>query len=266
MRSAVDELWEMVQSRDAIDATRLMDTLSRIGRDGDREDERTRLLIKQTREALSKQYGDDFIRFRLGPDVRFTQEDQDQFLDGRGFHRLEMRVQEVTNPETLLRMLRELGERIREPVTLIVGGSLTLMLDALVVRKTSDVDIVDEVPAPIREKPELIDALEVSYGLRLTHFQSHYLPDNWLSRMRSIGQFGRIDARRVDPVDVLVAKLFSKRRRDFNDLLAAFSRVDRENIADRVRYNTKSLRMDAAAVATATEHWYILTGEQTLPG
>ena len=262
---AVGTLWRLVQSRDAIDSTRLWDVLTEIGRSGDAEDERTRLLIKQMREALAAHYGDAFVSYRLGPDVRFTAEDAAQFLDGRGFHHLEDRVQEVTNPETLLALLRDLGTRVRKPVTLVIGGSLSLMLDSLVVRKTEDIDVPDEVPSALREDPALIDELEKRHGLRITHFQSHYLPNNWSNRTKSIGQFGSIDARCVDPIDVLVAKLFSKRTRDFQDLRAALSRVDRETLNDRVRHNTNDLRSDPLALEAATQNWYVLTGEDKLP-
>lgn len=262
---AVEELWRLVRTGEAIDTTHLWDVLAKIGRHGDDEDERTRLLIKQMREALAKHFGEAFVRYRLGPDVRFTAEDAAQFLDGRGFHHLEDRVQDVTNPETLFALLRDLGTRVREPVTLIIGGSLSLMLDSLVVRKTDDVDITDEVPRAIREDPALIDEMERKHGLRIAHFQSHYLPNNWANRTKAIGQFGTIDARRVDPVDVLVAKLFSKRARDFRDLRAALSRIDRESIVDRVRHNTRDLQSDPFALEAAKHNWYVLTGEDALP-
>ena len=64
----------------------------------------------------------------------------------------------------------------------------------LLERRTDDIDVEDEVPSEIRSRHDLLDQLAKSYGLRLTHFQSHYLPEGWQSRLHLLGVFGRPQA------------------------------------------------------------------------
>lgn len=172
---------------------------------------------------------------------------------------------EPTNPDVIFDMLRDLGRRVREPCSITVGGSFALMLEQLVVRRTDDVDLVDEVPATIRVEHDLLDTMARRYGIQLGHFQSHYLPSGWQRRVRSLGVFGSITAFRVDPIDVLVCKLFSRREKDFDDVRLALPLVDRQSFVDRVATATGPWRAIPAMAEIARSNWYVLTGENALP-
>ncbi len=63
-----------------------------------------------------------------------------------------------------------------------------------------------------------MNGLVERYGLRLAHFQSHYLPDGWQRRVESFGVFGELAVFLVDPVDIAVGKLFSRRDKDLDDV------------------------------------------------
>ena len=50
-------------------------------------------------------------------------------------------------------------------------------------------DVVNELPEVIRSDHNLVNDLAAKYDLRLAHFASHYLPNNWQNRTRSVGIF-----------------------------------------------------------------------------
>ena len=56
------------------------------------------------------------------------------------------------SPTTIRQFLRELGSAIAHPATITMGGAASLVLRGLLSRATEDVDIVDEVPAEIRDE------------------------------------------------------------------------------------------------------------------
>lgn len=258
---ATDRLWQIVSRPGGVDARSLLRSVAEASREND-DDPRTRLLLRDASRVLSQRFGPWLVRQQVTDLDRLSAYD-----DGgdRGFPTLEARVLDATNPDRVVQMFTELGRRVRTPVTIVVGGSLPLILNHLVVRKTDDADIVDEVPSAIREQHELLSELAADFGLRLSHFQSHYLPDGWQGRIQSLGRFGQLDVMLIDPIDVLVGKLFTKREKDFRDLRVAFSLIDRSTFTDRVRRSTAKLREEPAMLAAAVERWGFLTGENELP-
>lgn len=169
---------------------------------------------------------------------------------------------DATDPETLKQFLRELGDTLKVPARLEVGGSTALILRGLLSRATDDIDVVDEVPKSIRVERELLEGLIQRYGLRLTHFQSHYLPSGWSQRLESIGRFGKLDVFLVHPVDIFVGKLFSKRTKDLDDLRMLLPGLDRAAIVDCLKNSAQPLRADPNLRADAQRNWYILFGEE----
>ncbi len=168
---------------------------------------------------------------------------------------------DATDPHTLRQFLRELGDILKAPARLEIGGSTALILRGLLCRATDDIDVVDEVPNTIRIEHELLEGLVQRYGLRLTHFQSHYLPSGWLQRVESIGRFGKLDVSLVHPVDIFVRKLFSKRTKDRDDLRMLLPRLDRATIVDCLKNSAQSLLADPNLRAAAQKNWYVLFGE-----
>jgi hypothetical protein len=259
------EIWELVGRGGPIDANALLRALID-ARETLSSDARSRMLRRDTIGALSDHWGSDLLRRRLSwfGAESILDEAPDAPAEG-GFTTIRERLVDATNPESLFQMLRELGERVSAAAEIVVGGSLALMLDSLIVRKTEDVDLVDEVPAAFRHEHELLAELTRRFGLTLTHFQSHYLPENWRSRIRSLGRFGKIDAFVVDSLDILAGKLFSKRTKDLDDVRAAWTLIDRDQFRERLARSTSALRSDPDLLAAAGRNWYILTGEQGLP-
>jgi hypothetical protein len=138
------------------------------------------------------------------------------------------------------------------------------MLAGHLSRTTDDIDVVDELPRALREQPVVLEKLTKQYGLRLAHFQSHYLPASWEQRIRSIGAFGKLQVFAVDPYDVIVGKLFSAREKDRDDLRAVIPKLDRAVVEDRVRRTTAALRSEQRLLDAANRNWFILFG-QDLP-
>jgi hypothetical protein len=168
---------------------------------------------------------------------------------------------EPTEAQTILQFLRELGERLPSPARLDVGGSSALILGGLLTRSTDDVDAVNEVPAAIRVQHELLAELSGRYGLSLAHFQSHYLPAGWENRLRSLGRFGKLDVFLVDPLDIFVGKLFSKRTKDLDDLRMLQNAFERRAIVERLRSGASALNADPVLRSDAQKSWHILYGE-----
>lgn len=171
---------------------------------------------------------------------------------------------DAIHPETVEAFLRELSLHVNRPTRLVVGGSIALILAGYVSRHTDDIDVVDEVPAEIRVQHDLLEQLVGRYGLRLTHFQSHYLNAGWEQRIRSIGVFGNLHVFAVDAYDVFVGKLFSVRTKDRDDLRVLAGRLDRQTIVARLRETAGSLRADARLAKAAADNWFVVFGE-TLP-
>jgi Nucleotidyltransferase of unknown function (DUF6036) len=268
MRQSEQNIWTLISRGGLIDARRLLGALIRAEGSLD-ADTRSQILRRDVIAALSDHWGLEHLRRRLrrtGASAILEAATANGPGPGEGaFSTLWERIVDATNPDSLLQMLRELGTRITAPATLTIGGSLALMLDALIVRATDDAHVVDEIPAALRQEHALLGELASRYGLKLTHFQSHYLPDGWHGRIRSLGRFGKIDAFVVDSLDVLVGKLFSKRTKDLDDIRAAWPLMDQATFRDRVARSTNSFRKDPDLVASAQRNWYIVTGEPSIP-
>ena len=259
------DLWSLVLDSISIDPTDLLQAIEAEAGRAD-HDFRTRLLLRDSYFALKNKWGVERLRMRLSPTAaaaidRLLTED----LGEKGFSSLENRLMEHTRPETIERFLRELGSSVRESCSLHIGGSCGLILLGLLHCRTDDVDTVNEVPAPIRKNHELMERLITRYGLRLAHFQSHYLPDNWESRLKSFGVFGPLQVFLVDPVDIALGKLFSRREKDLDDVRSLLPAIGKLALKERLESSGKSLRSDPTLCQNAKRNWYILFGD-SLPG
>jgi hypothetical protein len=186
-------------------------------------------------------------------------------LGPAGFPTLQQRVMPTLHPQTVLEFLRELGGRLAGPTQMIVGGSIALILSDDLRRATDDIDVVDEVPAEIRSQDDLLDELATRYGLRVTHFQSHFLPAGWRERIRSLGQFGQLDVHLIDTLDIFIGKLFSARLKDRDDLRHLVRRLEKTKIESRLRSTASALLAVPLLAKNASANWYILYGQE-LPG
>jgi hypothetical protein len=266
---AVDSLWELVRRTPRIDATSLARAVEEAANNA--EDYRTRLLIRDSVLAIEKHWGEKRSHDWLADSPRGQQIREickSISLDAAGEHgfpSLERRIVDVVQPETIHQFLRDLSQHVIKPTRLVIGGSGALMLLGHLTRNTEDIDIVDEIPAEIRAQHALIPQLADRYGLHLAHFQSHYLPTGWETRIHSIGAFGALSVFIVDAYDMFLSKLFSSRTKDRDDLRAVLPHLDRAALETRLRESTGALRGEAKLREAAEKNWYVLFG-QPLPG
>jgi hypothetical protein len=232
----------------------------------DELDYRTWLLVRDSLDVLTRQWGDKKLEKWLGMCAggEVLRQIRRSELGAAGFPSLEHRVMETTKPDIVMQFLRELGLRCPQSTRIEVGGSIALILAGVLTRRTEDLDVADEVPESLRIQHDMLRELANRYSLRLTHFQSHYLPDNWKFRLRPLGTFGGLEVLLVDPCDVFVSKLFSARVKDRDDLHVLAGRLDKASIEERVRQSAGPLLAEPELARHATDNWYVLYG-QTLP-
>jgi uncharacterized nucleotidyltransferase DUF6036 len=256
-------LWALVDGSPWIDASALLNAV-KLELSNSPLDFRTRLLVRDSYRALEHHWGsvklasitsdfDSKLKLILRED-----------LGDPGFPTLEQRIVESVKPETILEFLRELGAAIKEPARLEIGGASSLILSGLLSRATEDIDVVNEIPSPIRLQHDLLSSLGARYGLSLTHFQSHYLPQGWEKRLRSLDRFDVLDVYLIDVFDIFVGKLFSNREKDLDDLRMLKRSLEKERIVDRLKTAAQLFAAEPSLRAHAVKNWHILFGE-TLP-
>lgn len=262
MPSAVDTLWNLTWCRPQVDAGDLARAIALAAREGAPES-RTRRLIQDAADALERRWGPDRLAqvLRSLGAAEAVAAERAIPAPGNGFDSLGERIVDAIDPAKIQRFFYDLGTQISAPATLRVGGSTALILQLGYRRATEDIDAVDELPEAIRADHALLNTLRLRYGLRLAHFQGHYLPDGWESRLRDRGTFGRLHVLLVDPLDVLGSKLASGRDRDLNDLLELAPGLDREALRAHVVGPCARLLADPARRAHAERNWYVLFGE-----
>jgi hypothetical protein len=261
----MSDLWALVWGKPEVDPKSLAEAIEReAARAG--LDFRTRLLIRDGTDALEAHWGRPRLEawLRHSPARERIEAIRHEGLGERGFPFLKEALMDRTEPETIRQFLRELGTNLHHPVHLPIGGSAALILPGHLSRATQDIDVVDEVPQELRSQRDLLDRLAQRYGLHLTHFQSHFLPQGWEGRLHSLGPFGHLHAATVDVLDVFLSKLFSNRDKDRDDLRLLLPALDREALLRRLREACAPLLGEAALRQSAEWNWYVLTG-QALP-
>lgn len=255
------DLWNLVSRGQPIDANSLLSAIQQTAETAQPLDYRTRLLMHEGLAALACRWGREALLRRLNGGAAAAR--MGDLLDARfeetGFPTLGRRLMDATRPETVLQFLRELGERLQAPARIDIGGSTALILAGLLSRATEDIDVVDEAPEPIRSDHALLRSLSERYGLALT--QVHQVPPaRWWERAKPLGDFGRLEARLVDPVDIFTGKLFSRREKDLDDLRALAPRLDRARIEERVRSSAAGLMAEPGLRQNAARNWRVVYG------
>ena len=261
MSVATSDLWNLIPGGRQVDPTARAAAIERQVASGDL-DFRTRLLIRDSLDALAAYWGDARFsewldRSTAGSEIRQIRQAD---LGEPGFPSLKWRVMNPTRGETIVEFLEELGARAPGPARVFIGGSAALILPRMLTRSTDDIDLVDEVPPSLRTEHALLNDLSARYGLRLAHFQSHYLPDAWQSRVHSLGKLGQLEAFLLDPYDVCLSKLFSRRTKDLDDLRHLKPQLDKAKLAGGLTY-AKSLLSEDKLREAAEMNWRILYSE-----
>lgn len=261
--TAANDLWSLALDRNQIDPTELASAIETQAASGDL-DFRTRLLIRDGLDALCRRWGEPRLTDWLSRSSHRArlQEVWKADLGTPGFPSLDDRIMETTKPQQVQQFLRELGLALKDDIRIDVGGSIALILDGRLSRRTEDIDIVDEVPAAIRLRYDLLSELASRYHLRIAHFQSHFLPAGWNQRLHSFGIFGRLAVFLVDPYDIFVGKLFSIRTKDLDDLRELAVTLDRAKIEHRLKDSGQDLMGEQQLAAAAEKNWYIVFGDR----
>ena len=262
MSTAESDLWNLIPGGRQVDPAALTSAIVRQIDLGDL-DFRTRLLIRDSLDALAAYWGEE----RLDRWIAGTSDEQSirriwsEDLGQPGFPSLMKRVTQPTTADTILKFLRDLGGRLRTPAGLQIRGSTALILPGLLSRMTEDIDVVDELPAAIRNEHALLADLSTEYGIALTHFQSHYIPDGWQLRLKSLGPFRDLEVFLLDPYDVCLSKLFSSRSKDLSDLRHLGSQLEKDTFRQRLLSSGNRLRGEEKLRKAAEHNWYVLHGE-----
>jgi hypothetical protein len=257
------ELWDVVWGKPQVDPDALAGAVEREALREGPIDYRTRLMIRDSITALERYWGSDRLEswVRGSPARQSLERIRQEPFGEVGFPLLEKALVKATDPETVRAFLRDLGAHLHKPTQLAIGGSIALILPGYLQRATQDIDVVNEVPRELREQHALLEELARSYQLQLAHFQSHYLPGGWEARLHSLEPFGKLQAFLVDVVDVFLSKLFSARRKDFDDLRLLLPALDRATIVRRLHDHCAALLAEPTLRGQAEQNWYILTGE-----
>jgi hypothetical protein len=262
MIAQTKDLWTLVHYGPQIDPDDLADAVEKQIRE-EALDYRTRLLIRDSVEALRKYWGQDrFQQWLVGCPVRerIGSICQEQF-ERPGFPSLGRRLMKKTDPEQIRQYLRDLGTRVRRPLRLEVGESAALILPGYLVRATDDIDVVDEVPAELRAEHALLHDLESRYGLSLAPFQRHYLPMGWEQRLHFLDRFGELQVYLLDAADVFLSKLFSIRTKDLDDLRVLARQLEKDMLIRRLQQNCTAMLAAPDLCQRAEHNWYVLYGE-----
>jgi hypothetical protein len=236
---------------------------SEIAQSSGKLDFRTRLLIRDGLDALqtfwgTEKMGDWLDHAHSSDDLRGIRE---AALGEAGFPSLVHRIMNTTQPQTVLQFLRELATHCPRPTRLEIGGAIAGILAGVLSRHTKDIDIVDDVPVVLRSQHELLDDLANRFGLRLTHFQSRYLPTGWQTWLRQFDRFGNLQMMLLHSFDLFIGKLFSQRAKDRDDLRDMARQLDKAAMETRLRETTAGLSADARLAKFAADNWFILYGE-----
>lgn len=262
MVKAQNDLWSIVR-HPYVDADVLADAIVDQVHQGEL-DYRSRLLVRDSLHALGHRWGEHRLNQWLthSPVQQQLNSILKETFDRIGFPTLEGRVMKFTTQQDIEAMFRAIGSHLRSSLKMAIGGSTALILPGLLARQTEDVDIVDEVPKPLRDDHAFMQSLKEKFGLVLAHFQSHYLPMRWENRTHWHGEYEELTVLLVDPIDVFLSKLFSIRSKDYTDLKVLIQLLDHAVILERLKHDCQSLLADESLKDRATNNWYILTGDR----
>jgi hypothetical protein len=232
-------------------------------------DWRTRQLVKEGWVALEQSVEpsllNDYLLERTA--IQITEAVRSRITDEPNSHldvkfpSLKDRLMPHLSPMTIRQFLRELGSAIAHPTTITMGGAASLVLRGLLSRATEDLDIVDEVPAEIRDERYILQDLSARYGLHMTHFQSHYLPRGWETRTADFGTFGKIHLRLVDVLDIIAGKVFSSWPKDLDDFRLLSLKINQEELRQRVLQESSGPISSDQNRRQAIKNWYIVYGD-----
>lgn len=267
MDSAVDDLWHFKDGHHWLPPSKLLRLVARAAESsGDRDlCYRSKLLIHDALDGLSGYYGRAFIERRIKqfPAAgRLEEIWQTYFEEGCGFPSISRRLEEPTAASCIESFLRELSLGAIAPADVTIYGSAALVLADLLVRKLTAIDVLQIPPAWARRAS--VGAVRTRYQLKLRQVRPLYLPEGWMARRIEVGQVNAVRLWRIDPIDVLIGKLFSTCYDDFTEVLHTRDAIELPDLRSRLTLR-RPVTATSAASKRAAKNWYVLTGEEDLP-
>ena len=228
--------WRLVWGQPYIDARKLARALEEDLAHTPQPDFRTRLLVRDAARALKAYWGPEaFARWlTTSPQAERIGAILEERLGRTGYGNIRRRLVEGIDRGQIEQVFEMIGGGLRHLVEIDVAGSLPTLLEGLTCRPTDDIDVVNEVPAAIRDERTVLDEIWKKFGLKLGHVQSHYLPANWQNRKTLFGNFGNLRVYLANPIDVFVSKLSSKQEKHCDDLRVMAPHLDRIEVKQRL--------------------------------
>jgi Nucleotidyltransferase of unknown function (DUF6036) len=255
-------LWRLVRRGSQVDPRDLADAVCRQA-EAESPDYRTRLLIRDSVDALRAFWGEDRVTRWLdtAPSGETIRTICAQDYEEVGFPSIRRRLVDKTQPEHVRQFLEEAGRSLHNPVRIYVGGSVALIMPGYVDRQTDDIDVVGEVPKDLRDNHALMNALMDRYALHLGHVQPHYFARGWQDRAHSLDTFGRLQVYLLDVYDVFLSKLFSVRDKDRDDLRVLIPQLDKDVLVRKFKESAGDFLAAQHLKDIAIANWKILFGE-----
>jgi hypothetical protein len=259
--------WRLVWGQPYIDCRTLAAAIEQDMLREPHPDFRTRLLVRDAAVAMRSYWGPR--RFSqwleaspVGPRIRRI---LDEDLGETGFPAIRKRLVDSIDSTRIGRIFELLGRGIHGRVEVHIAGSIPTLIKGLTARPTGDIDLVDEIPAEIRNQRAVLQKIETDFGLKLTHVQSHYLPAHWQDRRQWLGDFGGLRVYVVDEYDIFVSKLSSAKEKHQSDLGVLALALDRETARRRLLADGKAFLDDPELRPQILENWRFIFQQPLFP-
>ncbi len=265
---STDDPWELVWGQPYIDAERLAAAIEADLAKTPSPDFRTRLLVRDSVRALKAYWGTKrFSHWLAGsPEAERIRAISVEKLGRTGYHSIKERLVATVSRDRLERILEMLGSKIHNHIEINIAGSIPTILQGLSSRPTDDIDLVNEVPAEIRNQREELRTIRDKFGLTIGHVQSHYLPARWQERRKYLGEFGGLRVYLVDVYDVFVSKLSSAQEKHKDDLLVMAPQLDKEKVRDRLMTDGRPFLENPFDGPKIQSNWQFAFREPLTPG
>jgi hypothetical protein len=257
------DAWQLVWGQPHIDSATLVAAIEAELQQNLHPDYRTRLLVRDAMKAIRSFWGArKFARWLNSSQVaECIRAILDEPLAEEGFPYIRRRLVNSIQSAQIEQIFTLLGQAVHERIEVYVAGSIPTLIKGLTARPTEDIDIVDEVPSEIRKQKAVLRKIQTDYGLNLGHVQSRYLPSGWQDRRQFLGDFGGLRVYLVDPYDIFVSKLSSKKEKHKDDLRVLATKLDKEIAKGRLLRDGQAFLTDPRQRPQIEENWRFIFQE-----
>jgi hypothetical protein len=259
--------WRVIWGQPYIDSSTLAAALEDDLRRNPHPDYRTRLLVRDAAEALRSFWGAKrFARWlSASPAAEQIRTILDESFDETGFPHIRRRLVDSIGETQIKQIFTLLGQNVHRRLEVYVAGSIPTLIAGLTARPTEDIDFVDEVPEAIRKQRSVLRKIQTDYGLNLGHVQAHYLPTGWENRRQFLGDFGGLRVYLVDPYDIFVSKLSSKKEKHKDDLRVLALKLDKDTTRRRLFRDGRAFLDDPRQRSQIEANWQFIYQEPLSP-